>query len=464
MQVPEKRRLSRRQVLSLVALTGLFPLVEACTTASPPTPIPPPPPAQSAKSASPIAAAAPTAASQPAATSKITLHALYSSNDPYDHQVFVQLFDLFGQKNPGLTVDFNDTPLSGFVQKATTMIVGGTPPDVMYLHPSFFLNFVYAKQVRDLTDMVKPNRSAYIPVQLDFWTFQGRLYGLPYNSNPSIMYYNKTIFQKRGVKTPEEYEKAGAWTWDQLRALAQQVSSGTGASRVFGYAADPSGLQFYTCVPVWDNQGELTNPEQTKWLLDTQPVIDVMQWHADMFLKEKTMPMPSDQQGTVWFFLTGRVGISTGGKNNVIQAANAKLDFEIGQVGTPKGKVGPINRDGPLASGIPLGGKYTDDAYRLVYFLGSPDAAPVYLGTGRGLPVQTSLINSEWFTKALKPWERAEVYANAAATVRAWIVPGKNPNEENRTFATEWQKVLAGQSSVPAAMTEATQTMNTQLT
>ena len=36
---------------------------------------------------------------------------------------------------------------------------------------------------------------------------------------------------------------------------------------------------------------------------------------------------------------------------------------------------GPINRDGPNASGLPMGGKNLDAAYKLAKFMGGPDAA-----------------------------------------------------------------------------------------
>ena len=41
------------------------------------------------------------------------------------------------------------------------------------------------------------------------------------------------------------------------------------------------------------------------------------------------------------------------GRYRSSEVGNAQ--FDVGMVGVPKGKVGPINRDGPNATGLPMG-------------------------------------------------------------------------------------------------------------
>ncbi len=461
-------RIGRRAMLGWLSLAAATPLLQACGggAATPSqAPAATSAPASSGAQAAPTAAKAaaqPTAApaaANPSSAGNVTLQVAYWSSSPQDHQVFVNVFKAFEQKNPGVTVDFNDVPSDSFVQKVTTMIVGGTPPDTMELHPAWVLEFIHANQLNDLTDLMKTDKEAYIPAQLDFWTDKGKIYGVPYYSGPSFLFYNKTLFQQHNAKTPEDHEKDGTWTWDTLRALAKQVTAGSGADRTFGWdaAQDAVNLQFYTCVPVWDNQGDFINQDQSAWLLDSEPVLSVMQWHADMYLKEKTIPLPSDTQGISWFFNTGRLGMAWAGKFRSIELVNAK--FQVGMVGTPKGATGPINRDGPNASGLPVGTKHIPEAYKLGLFIGGPDAAPVYLASGRPVPVQTALLTSDAFKNALKPYESLDVLVQSAKTVRAWRVPGKAA-EEGRAIEAEWQKVLVGQQDVPTAMKAAKATMD----
>lgn len=474
------RRFSRRSVLrgSGLALFGLAgaSLLAACTPpsqmeskpAAPAKPDEAPKPAEAAKPAAPGAPAAqPAATTAPAAAApakpaagEVTLKAMYWSSSPEDHKVFQDVFTAFMDKNSGIKVDFDDVPSDDFQQTALTRIVGGTPPDTMELHPSWVLSFIGANQLTELgADRAKDDKAAYVPAQLDFWSKDGKLYGMPYYSGPSFMMYNRTIFQKAGVKTPEEYEKEGTWTWSVLQELAKNVTSGSGAERIFGWdaATDATNLQFYTSVPIWCNEGELVNKEETAWTLDTPAVQEVFQWHADLITKDKAIPLPSDLQGISWLFRTGRLGMAWAGRFRALEVANA--NFEVGMVGTPKGKTGPVNRDGPNASGLPVGGTNLDAAYKLARFMGGPEAAPVYLASGRALPVQTALFDSDAFKKSLKPFERVEVYLNSAKTVRAWRVPGRGA-EAIRALKSEWEKVLVGQQDVPTTLKNAKATMD----
>ena len=385
---------------------------------------------------------------------------MYWSAGPEDHQIHQNVMDKFTKLNPDIKMDFDDVPSAEFPETLLTRIVGGTPPDVVKLHASWVLNFILAKQLNDLTDRMKTDKSVFIPTQLGFWAESEKNYGVPYYSGSSFLFYNKTIFDKAGVKTPEEHEKAGAWTWDTLRESAKAVSGGAGAERIFGFdaAQQPVNLQFYTCVPIWCNGGELTNKEETAWLLDTPPVVEVVQMHADMILKDKSVPMASDLQGATWLFRTGKVGLSWVGRFRSNELA--QVPFEARMVPTPKGKTGQaINRDGPNGTGLPVGTKNLDQAYKFAMYFGGPDAASEYLVTGATNPVRTDLLDSAEFKQSIKPWERAEVLTESAKTVRAWRVPGKGA-EAGRVLTAEFEKVIVGQQDVPTAMKNAKAAMD----
>jgi multiple sugar transport system substrate-binding protein len=467
MHSPATNAVTRRRLLALFGLAAAAPVLYACggppaaptsAPAAAPTTAPAAKPAEPTKPAGAAAPAATTApAAKPAASSPVTLKVIYWSSSPEDHNVFEATFKGFMDKNPGVTVQFDDIPSAEFTQKALTMIVGGTPPDTMELHPAWVLNFILAKQLNDLTDLMKNDKAAFVPQQIDFWSHQSKTYGVPYYSGPSFILYNKTLFKQVGGKTPEELEKEGAWTWEALRDLAKKTTTGSGGDRTFGWESDPANPQFYTCVPIWCNGGEMTDKDETAWLVDQPPVIEVMQWHADMFLKDKSHPMPADVTAGAWLFRTGKVGMAWAGRFRSIEVANAT--FEVGTVGTPKGKLGPINRDGPNASGLPTGTKNVDTAYKLSTFIGSEDGAPFYLSSGRALPVRTALLESDIFKKSLKPFERLEVFQNAVKTLRAWRVPGKGP-EAGRAWKAEWDKIIAGQQDVPTAMKAAKAAMD----
>lgn len=455
----DRRILSRRRLLALFGAAAVVPMVPACGGSAPPVAAPTKPAAGASPASSAPGPATATAVpvAKPATSGGVTLKVIYWSSSPEDHNVFQTTFNAFMEKNPTIRVEFDDIPSTEFTQKALTMIVSGSPPDGMELHPAWVLNFIAAKQLNDLSDLAKNDKATFIPAQLDFWMHQGKLYGVPYYSGPSFILYNKTLFKKVGAKTPEEHAKEGTWTWETLRQLSKQLTTGSGTERTFGWEAAPDNLQFYLSVPIWCNQGELTDKDETQWLVDQPPVVEVVQWHADMVLKEKSHPLPADVQAGAWLFRTGKVGMAWAGRFRSLEVVNT--DFEVGSIGTPKGKIGPINRDGPNATGLPMGTKNVDQAYKFATFIGSEDAAPFYLSSGRALPVRSALLESDIFKKSLKPFERLEVFQESVRTVRAWRVPGKGP-EAGRAWKAEWDKVIAGQQDVPTAMKAAKAAMD----
>ena len=129
-------------------------------------------------------------------------------------------------------------------------------------------------------------------------------------------------------------------------------------------------------------------------------------------------------------------------------------------VSAPKGKTKQaVNRDGPNGTGLPVGTKNLDQAYKFAMYFGGPDAASEYLVTGATNPVRTDLLDSPEFKQSIKPFERIEVLTESAKTVRAWRVPGRGA-EAARALTSEFEKVIVGQQDVPTAMKNAKATMD----
>lgn len=67
-------------------------------------------------------------------------------------------------------------------------------------------------------------------------TVNGKHYALPYSMATYGLYYNKAMFDKAGVPYPTD-----DWTWDDLRAAALKLTSGSGASKTYGFLPDYTG-------------------------------------------------------------------------------------------------------------------------------------------------------------------------------------------------------------------------------
>jgi sn-glycerol 3-phosphate transport system substrate-binding protein len=72
--------------------------------------------------------------------------------------------------------------------------------------------------VGDLAAKENFDWSDYIDVVLSYYTVDGKIYSMPFNSSTPILFYNKSFFEKAGLdpNTPPD-------TWNQLREMGQKI-------------------------------------------------------------------------------------------------------------------------------------------------------------------------------------------------------------------------------------------------
>lgn len=433
-----------RGSLATVAAASFLPMLAACQVA--------PAPGSSAG----------TAASEAAGTEDIEMLAFWWSDSPRDAKVLTDTFSAFAERHPGVKITFDDTG-TAHLEKLMTNMAAGTPPDIFAVHTAWMVQVAAAGQLVDWTPYAEADPAAnlddYFPQQLGFYTYEGGLYALPYYSGPSCIWYNEDIFRAKGVKTPWEHEQEGTWTWETLRELARQTTGGEGMEKTLGWdaAQNPSAIHYYLCVPWWTSGVEFINEDETEWLFDQEEIIDVIQWHQDMALVDKSLVMPADLQGVTRMFDTGRLAMAWGIKAHAVSIPGD--NFTVGHAPTPKGAAGRINRDGPNGVGSASESKHKDLAFQFGLFMGGEEGAPTYLASGRSFPVRQSLQDSEYFFGALRPFERAEVHLEAAQTVRNWRNPGQAA-EWGRVFKAAIDEILLGQTTPAEALARITPEMN----
>lgn len=88
--------------------------------------------------------------------------------------------------------------------------------------------------------------SQYIDLSDDFWydsvteafTVNGKPYAAGAAATPVVIYYNKTLFDQNGVKTPKEYYNEDNWTWNTFREVAMSLTgdtNGDGENDIWGF-------------------------------------------------------------------------------------------------------------------------------------------------------------------------------------------------------------------------------------
>ena len=101
-----------------------------------------------------------------------------------------------------------------------TSMGAGKGPDFMHLHgPSYAIEFHSAGMVVPLEDYAKQYGwdEKIFDWALNASTHKGHLISIPYHYETMVLYYNKTIFEKFGWKTPTN--------WEELVALCEEIDT-----------------------------------------------------------------------------------------------------------------------------------------------------------------------------------------------------------------------------------------------
>ena len=116
----------------------------------------------------------------------------------------------------------------------------------------------------------------FYPQALEAFRWQGEQLCLPQNVSSLVVYYNRTLFQRRNVPEPAE-----DWTWSQLVAAAAELTLDEAGNRIRGGDPDAGGAKaaiyglgieptLIRLAPlVWSNGGELVDDPPTRLTLGT---------------------------------------------------------------------------------------------------------------------------------------------------------------------------------------------------
>ncbi len=208
-----------------------------------------------------------------------------------------QMIAVCEKANPTITVDENWVQGS-YEEKVTTMIAGGTPPDLWQISQSDLPGF---------TDAFAPvtgiDASAYTsPTFTNALTINGQLYAIPFVAKPKVMGINVDLFKAAGIPIPSLTDRM---TTQEFQDLATKLSSGDGDQRVFGSAP----LWFGGWLFIFGNT--FYNAAGTQVTVGDQSAIDAANFVIDSANKYHYAPTAAESTGQDMFnwFLSGKVAM-----------------------------------------------------------------------------------------------------------------------------------------------------------
>lgn len=110
-------------------------------------------------------------------------------------EVFDGVIDRFNEKYPDVVVDHQAVDIDARLQ--STLITGSEVPDGVFLDDAKVSSYV--EMLWDLTDVLAPYIGDISPQKVDVNSANGGIYGVPFDLNPGLLYYNSVALDEAGI-------------------------------------------------------------------------------------------------------------------------------------------------------------------------------------------------------------------------------------------------------------------------
>ncbi|NDL66346.1 ABC transporter substrate-binding protein [Anaerotalea alkaliphila] len=234
--------------------------------------------------------------------------------------------DAFEAQNPGIKVKVEVTGWDEYWTKLEAGATGGVLPDAFWMHINNFRKYADAAMLEPITEGV--DMSKFPEGLVDLYTVDGTSYAVPKDFDTIGLWYNKTMFDEKGIPYPDE-----SWDWDKAIEVAKQLTDPSAG--VFGLMAGHSAENqqgFYNLI--FQNGGHVISEDKKSSGYDLPETIEAVQvWH-DLIHEHKVSPPYETlvESSASNLFTSGRVAMVMLGswmvtelKNNEYSAANADV-------------------------------------------------------------------------------------------------------------------------------------------
>ncbi|AZS51085.1 ABC transporter substrate-binding protein [Entomomonas moraniae] len=273
------------------------------------------------------------------------------------------------------TGDYDTTKM-----KAEAATKAGQPPALVIMSANYTVDLALKNMILPMDELFKydPTKvSANDFLITNFWPavhknaqVMGKTYGIPFHNSTPILYYNKTLFDKAGIKAPPK-------TWNELVSVAKKLtnkSEGQWGIMLPSTNNDYGGWTLSTLVHA--NGGQFNNPDYPgEVFYDSPTTKGTLQFWRDLVYKHEVMPagVLNSKQISANFF-SGKLGmavLSTGALG--FMRENAKnFDMEVAML-PAKERQAVIIGGASLVSFAGISEAQKKAAYQFLSYLVSPE-------------------------------------------------------------------------------------------
>jgi len=248
--------------------------------------------------------------------------------------------------NVNVQYTFVPSANANYFSKILTELNGGNAPDVFYVGDGDIGKLVKNQSVLQLdtslnSSKAKEKASDFAP---GLWgaakTQSGKIFGVPVDCNPLLLWYNQKVLQDAGITTmPAAVYQQGQWTRDAFQQMIEKIK----ATGKYGFVLDAWSLQYYAWATtnggkIYDKNGYGSFIAQ-----DDPKSLDAFTWLANQ-VRQKTMiyagSLPKGQ-GSDLALLSGQTGFISVGRWDLPEFKTAGIKYDCVPFPSFSGKIEP---------------------------------------------------------------------------------------------------------------------------
>ncbi|GGB12147.1 ABC transporter substrate-binding protein [Macrococcus hajekii] len=281
-----------------------------------------------------------------------------------------KIIDDYNKSQDKVVVKYTYLPWGDIWTKNLAAVAAGNPADVVINDINSTALRGLKNQAEDITDLAqKDNLEGQFSKEL--WQasqHEGKVYGIPFNTDTRILFYNKDAFKEAGLdpnKPPE--------TWEELEKYATMLDKKKGDTyeRIGFYPLFGVGPDIWLMNKKHQNYID----DEGKVTLNTQENINTMNWlkkWQDKYgtdVLQKYQAKFDSQQGNPFF--DGSVAMIVKDQSFATQLDDFAKDIDYGVVELPAATQGEEQTSwgGGFVAEVPKGSKHKEEAYDFIKYL-----------------------------------------------------------------------------------------------
>lgn len=294
-------------------------------------------------------------------------------------------------------IELTAIPDSQVITKLATSVQAGNAPDLVSFDLIYMPDFMKAGFLTDVTDQLNadPHYANHIQAYKDIATYDGKIYGVGFTPDVSVLAWNKDLFKAAGLD-PEK----GPQTVQEIVDDARKIRALGGDTYGFWFSGACPGCNIFVTSPMMVAAGSKMLPKNgTDEALTGDGVKTVLEALKTMW-DEGMIPANAETDTGANFvsaFTTGKIGIAGTGGFLISLMAREHPDFNYGLTVLPGVEAGQQSAFvGGDVVAIPAKGKNEAAAREFLTWVLSDDAQLNGLAKNSILTTRTDLADNEY--------------------------------------------------------------------